>query len=124
MDVLYFFYMLSIALHFLSVVIAFIFCLPLQIREARVQDGLKMLRYQLLAFGIIIIALGIVSIAVLGIRFFLEGDAARYVTIVLVMAHAIGFLGFAVIGSLMYRQQYSEESKSLHKEIAKIKNAS
>lgn len=118
---LYIVYFFSIILHVISVVIVAFFIIPLQIKEALVQDGLSRLRKLLLLFGIDIVGVGIASILSLGIRFFINDMVIlRYAVVFLVLVHAIGFLGFSLIGYSMYTSQYTPEIKEAHKIAHKI----
>ena len=67
------------------------------------------------------IFLNIVSIVVLTARFFIPaGDFYRYLSVILVLAHSVGFLVFALIKRKMYRTQYSDKQKELHAEYEKL----
>lgn len=96
--------------------------IPLQIKEAKVSNGLKILRIQMLASGLTAIFLNIISIVVLSFPLLFNGDLSRYITVTLVLSHALGFLSFALIKRSMYSAHYSEESKELHAEIEKLED--
>lgn len=91
--------------------------IPLQIKEAKVQNGLKALRLQMLASGLTAIFLNIISIVILGFPLIFNGDLGRFITVFLVFSHALGFLSFSLIKRSMYTSHYSDESKKHHARI-------
>jgi hypothetical protein len=119
---LYVIYISSILIHVLALYITTAYVIPLQIKEAKVQNGLKKLRIQMLASGATLMALSVVSIIILTIPLIVTNIMTRYITVFLVLIHSSGFLVFALIKSAMYHSQYSEQSKSDHQAIAKLEN--
>lgn len=116
-------YYLSIFLHIVALVIALAFVIPLQIKEARVKNGLKKLRKLMLMSGLTIIFLSVVSIIALSIPLVARGsEIARYISVTTVLLHSIGFLIFALIKRQIYREQYSTEQKEFHEEVAKLED--
>lgn len=117
-------YSLSIFIHILALIIHATWVIPLQIKEANVKNGLRRLRVLMLASGITFIFLSIVTIFVLTSRFFIPAsDLYRYISVSMVLLHAIGFLTFSLIKRAIYKQQYSTEQKSLHAKLDKIEHA-
>ena len=117
-------YGLAVFIHFVALFVHAGYVIPLQIREANVKNGLRSLRVLMLASGLVMIALNIVSIFVLTSRFFIPaGDLYRYLSVFMVLLHAIGFLAFAIIKRKMYRTQYSDKQKELHEKIEVLEDA-
>lgn len=117
MNLLMFFYYGSIFIQLAAFVVCAFFVVPLQIKEARVKNGLAKLRKQLLLVGISIALLSLITAIVLSLRFFISGDIARYISIGIVFFHSIGFLIVSATGYKIYHQQYTDEYKLLHKKI-------
>lgn len=104
--VLYIVYFISIGIQVVALLVALAFVIPLQIKEARIIDGLTRLRKLMLASGITIITLSTVSVIVLSARFFIPVAYIRYITVFLVLAHSIGFLILALILRSIYTSKY------------------
>lgn len=115
---LYIIYFLSIILLICGVLQNIVYLLPLQIKQARVRNGLASLRRLMLMQGFLNLIVGLVAIASLTSRFFISGDLARYVTVLLVLAFSLGFFTFTTIWVLMYKQQFTNTQKRLHDKIA------
>lgn len=115
---LYTIYIFAIVLHLSSAAIVAFFIIPLQVKEARVRNGLAKLRIQLLIFGVTVFSLGLLGAIILSTRFFISGSVAIYLTLFMIVLHGLGFLSLSVVGHRMYTQQYTDESKRLHEEIA------
>lgn len=93
--------------------------LPLQIREARVNNGLRKLRYELLAYGTIILVLNMCRIYAL-ITYLLGDEVLNPIQAVLLVIGSLGYIALAVIGHIMYQQNYSSENKEVHKKIEEL----
>ena len=122
MNLIYILYITNILIHLLSVIITAIFIVPLQIREARVKNGLAVLRKQLLAFGVLVIVVGIASVIALTLPLFERNGITLYLSLTTVTIHAFAFLGFAILGYQIYHTQYTDEIKEAHKELDKIRS--
>lgn len=121
LEFLYAIYTISIGVLITAVAVNATFVIPLQIKEAQVDNGLNQLRKQMLLKGLIGIIVGVISILCLSIRFAINGDLARYITVLLIFSYSLGNLAISLIDSKIYRQNYNEENKELHKKIAKLK---
>ncbi len=117
LQVLYAVYFLAIFIHVVALVNTALYVIPLQVKEARVKNGLAKLRILMLFSGVITILLSALSIIVLSLRFFIDGEVARYTIVSLVLLHSLGFLASSLITRKMYRQQYSEKQKLFHEKI-------
>jgi D-alanyl-lipoteichoic acid acyltransferase DltB (MBOAT superfamily) len=122
-NLLYAVYISSIVIHIIALYVTVAYVIPLQIKEAKVKNGLKRLRVQMLASGITLIILSLVSIITLSIPLIINTNITKYATIFLVLIHSIGFLTFSLIKRAMYHSQYSDSSKADHVEIAKLEDA-
>lgn len=120
---LYTVFFLSILIHVLAAVITLSFVIPLQVREAKVKNGLRILRKQLLIKGVLALVIIVVAIVVLSLRYFIsEPVTLRYITVTLVLVHALGILGKTWVDYQIYHQQYSPESKAMHSRIERLEN--
>lgn len=124
-------YLISILFHLFAFIICLAFVIPLQIKEAKVKNGLKMLRVQMLGSGLTIIFLSLMSMIALIIPIiFAEQplysnltrpiEMYQYISIIVVFLHATGFLILSLIKRAMYRQQYSDYQKAIHKKVNDI----
>lgn len=117
--VLYYGSAIAASIRIVSSIISIFFCIPLQIKEARVNNGLRLLRYQLLFFGITIIVINILTINIL-IDYVLNNQVQKIGNILIQIFNAIGFLSLSIVGYRIYTQQYSEENKEKHEKIDKL----
>ncbi len=85
------------------------FVIPLQFKQAKVKNGLQMLRKQLLLKGVLSFLVCGIAIATLTSRYFIDGEAARYFTVGLVFLFSLALFAKAFIDSRIYHQQYSAE---------------
>lgn len=90
-----------------------------------------MLRVQMLGSGLTIIFLSLMSMIALIIPIiFAEQplysnltrpiEMYQYISIIVVFLHATGFLILSLIKRAMYRQQYSDYQKAIHKKVNDI----
>lgn len=105
---------ISIFLRIVSCVLLLFFCIPLQVKEAQVKNGLRKLRFQLLAFGIILF---LTNLFYLGCLWLALDVVQNPINAFLQIVNAVAFLVLSVIGHLMYRTQYTDEAKDVHEEI-------
>lgn len=117
---LYIIFVLSIITHVVAGIITAAFVIPLQIKQAGVRNGLRLLRKQMLAKGFLALFIAIVSVVVLTLKYLYDGDFLPVITTGLVLLHAVGILGKSIIDYEIYHHQYSEESKRLHAKIEAI----
>lgn len=115
---LYIVFFISIIFYVTAGFITLALVLPLQFKEAGIRNGLRRLRKQMLAKGALAGIVITASIIGLTSRFFISDvDTFRYIITVMILIHALGTLGKSIIDLLIYHQQYSPESKELHKKI-------
>jgi hypothetical protein len=110
----------AVFLHVITGLVTLAFVIPLQVKEAGVKNGLAKLRKMLLLRGVL--GLGVIAISVFALmaRSFFDGDALRNAVVIFVLTHAIGLLLKTLIDYQIYHQQYTPESKELHKKIEVI----
>lgn len=116
----YFLYFASVGVNIASFFIVALFIVPLQVKEARVKNGLAMLRKQLLLYGITVSTLSLLNAIVLTTRFYVPESVRMAITISLIFIHSLGFAGLAVLGYKIYHQQYTDISKAIHAQIEKV----
>ena len=107
----------SVIIRILSLILMLAFCIPLQIKEAGVKNGLRALRIQLLLFGLTLLLTNLFS---LGFLWIIDSSPQRPLNAALQVINALAFLALAVLGHKMYTSQYTEENKMHHEEIAKM----
>jgi len=115
---------LSLLESLLAIIIILLFNIPLQIKEARVRDGLARLRIQLLVFGGVLFVADVIAAYFLFLTthrlLTVEGAMIRLVTQMLLFTFATSHLILAIIGFFIYRQQYPIENKELHKQFGEV----
>jgi len=121
LNILYVVYLISIIIYIITVFLDVAFVLPLQAKEARIKNGLTLLRKQLLLRGIVGILVALASISALASRYFpANTEVIRYIALFFVLVSALGSLVKAIIDYMIYHQQYSDESIKRHQKIAKL----
>jgi hypothetical protein len=105
----------AIVIRILSSLLLLFFCIPLQIKEAGVKNGLRALRLQLLAFGILLFIINGITIWLL---FTVMKEIQHVPNLWLQVINALAFFGIAIIGNRMYHTQYTDEMKEMHEKIA------
>lgn len=71
-------------------------------------------------FGATIIALGIITVITLGIRFISTAYWVRYIALALIVCHSLGLLLMAILGARMYHSEYTDENKKIHEQIDQV----
>lgn len=113
----------SIVLRISSCIILLFFCIPLQIKEALVKNGLERLRKQLLIFGLVLFSTNLMTLYFLLVAT-LQKTPQKPLNASLQIINAVSFLILSIIGHMIYNQQYDEKSKELHAKIAKMEETS
>lgn len=108
---------ISIIIRIVALLMMLAFCIPLQVKEAQVKNGLRVLRFQLLAFGIILLITNIFSLCFLVLAY---NTPQRPLNASLQILNAIAFYVLALIGHMIYRTQYTDEAKDYHAKIDKL----
>jgi hypothetical protein len=100
-----------------SIVLIFLL-IPLQLKEAKVKNGLRMLRLKLLSVGFILLVTNILSI---GLIFITGVDVVllKILTAVLQFMNAVSALALALVFLSIYHQSYTEAAKKVHIEVDK-----
>lgn len=111
---------INVAIRVLTALIFAIYLIPLFIKEARVKNGLKLLRYELLFTGIIIFIVNTSGLFIILFRYL--GFDLKTVTDIVTYFNTLGFLGYALVNRKIYTQRYTIENKKLHEEFEKIEN--
>lgn len=119
---LYVVYIVSIIILLIGILINVAYILPLQIKQAKVKNGLASLRRLMLAQGFLNLAVGTFLVIALTSRFFMHGEIIRYVAVILVLFISISFFTFTSIWVIMYRQQFTAKQVKLHEKIEEIEN--
>lgn len=112
---------ISIVIRVLGIITAVLFYLPLQIREAKVRNGLRLLRYELLAGGIVFMLINIPSLFSL-IDLVKRFDRQPFTNSMLQLVNAIGYLFIVILLAVIYRQQFSEKQKGFHNQISDVED--
>ena len=120
---LYIVFFISISLYVVAGVIITAFVIPLQVKEAGVHNGLRVLRKQMLLKGFLALVVAVASIVALTARFFIgDTDTLRYIITGVILLHAVGTLWKSWIDYKIYHQQYSPQSKEFHKKVEALEN--
>lgn len=107
----------SIIVRIISCIILAIFLIPLQIKEAEVKNGLRVLRIQLLISGLILFFTNLFSI----IFFFITLDIPQKPLHNSIQTiNSLSFLALSLIAQAIYRTQYTDEAKDYHEKIDKL----
>lgn len=96
------------------------FLIPLFIKEAKVRNGLRILRYELLFTGSIIFFINTVGLVIIIFRF--KGIDTRLITDVVTYINTFGFLAYALVKYRIYTQKYSAESKKFHEKMERMES--
>lgn len=112
------FYAISIIVIFIAGAIVASTVIPLQWKEAEVKNGLRTLRKQMLAKGLLTLTIVTAALIALTIRYFITDlDLARIIISGLVICFALSLLGKALIDYKIYHQSYTPENKKLHEKF-------
>lgn len=111
---------IALAFRIMSCIILLGYCIPLQIREAGVKNGLRKLRLELLLFGLILLFTNVTTMHFL-VDQFIHNIVPTKISIRLQLINAFSFLCLSGIGYAIYSTQYTEESKQLHEKIEAAK---
>lgn len=112
-------YILCIVLSTATLMTALFFVIPLQLKKAGVQNGLSSLRKKQLTKGILSVLISMITIFILGSRFFLEGEIILYFNTALVLLFNLFWFVIIIIESSIYHTQFTEDQIELHKKIHK-----
>lgn len=110
---------IAIALRSISFFIVTFLCLPSQLRETTVHNGLKKLRLQLIVLSILLALLNLVSLTFL---FSILDVQQKITNATLHIINGVAFLAIAIINYLIYHQQYTTKNKAFHKQVEKLEN--
>lgn len=109
----------SFIIRLVAAIIILFFFLPLQVKEAGVKNGLKRLRYQLLAEGVIVFMVNLTSMFFLW-DLYVRDVPQKFINSSLQVINALAFFFIAAIALMIYRQSYTEDQKELHEKIGKL----
>jgi len=110
---------IAVFLRLISCVELLFFCIPLQIKELRVVNGLRVLRVQLLSFGIILFLVNAITIYFL-VDILLHTHSQSTLNIWLQLVNAFAFNAMSFVGHRMYTTQYNDESIERHIKVEKL----
>lgn len=94
------------------------FLIPLFFREARVKNGLRTLRFELLFTGTIIFCVNTFGLLIIVFRF-LRWDTALIADLVTYF-NSVALLAYAIAKYIIYTQKYTPENKKLHEKFEKM----
>lgn len=97
------------------------FCIPLQIKEAHVCNGLRLLRIQLLFMGIILFITNAITMWFLWTIINAHTHQA-FINSLLQVINGIAYFAIAVVGYSMYHRQYTDENKELHEKVSRLEH--
>lgn len=112
---LYSIFFISIIVYAIAGLIQVALVIPLQYKESKVDNGLKVLREQMLMKGKISFGVIVLSIFALTVRFFiLDTNILRYIITTMIFSHALCLFSLSYLDYRIYHQQYSDENKRIH----------
>lgn len=114
---LYIVYIYAIFFFIISIIVSVSMVLPLVWKQAKVKNGLRKLRYQMLARQMLGVALSITFVFALTSRFFISGDLNRYIIVCMVLLSSLIILCKTLIDFVAYRQQFTAENISFHAKV-------
>jgi hypothetical protein len=109
---------INVTIRLITVVIFILYLFPLFIKEAKVRNGLRLLRYELLLSGSIIFLVNISGLFIILFRYL--GADLQNVTNLTTYFNTLGFLTYALLKLKIYTQKYSPENKKLHERFERI----
>lgn len=112
---------INIIIRGITTVIFIMVLLPLFIKEARVKNGLKTLRLELLFTGLTICIVNVAGLMMILFKFFYE-DIVIIQTIISYVS-TIGFLAYSLLLLRIYTRKYTPEQKELHRRFENMEIA-
>lgn len=103
-----------------TAIIFLCFIIPLQIKEARVKNGLRLLRRELLVSGMTIFFINTVGLSIILFKYVFDDGVVQAATSVITLFNSLGFLVIAAMKYHMYHQQYTPENKRRHARIEQL----
>lgn len=116
---LYTIYFLSIIIIVIGLIINTVYLMPLFVKLARVKNGLAKLRKLMLVQAVLNELLGISALLTLTLRFFIDGEFARYSITLFVLLFSLFFLALIGVWAIMFKQQFTPRQIELHEKIDK-----
>jgi hypothetical protein len=110
----------NVVLRVITAIIFIKFIIPLQIKQAHVKNGLKLLRTELLVSGIILFLVNTIGLGVIVVRPYVDPNQLRYFTDFIALFNSVGFFTVAIIKFQIYNSQYTPESILMHEKIEKL----
>jgi hypothetical protein len=108
-------YYIAILIRIIAALLIIFQIIPLQFKEAQVKNGLGRLRKQLLIVGFTLFLTNLLAITLIHITKDSTSDLPTLIQII----NAFALLILAYILYLIYHEQYTPESKKIHKQIDK-----
>jgi hypothetical protein len=106
--------LVSVAIRMVTAFLFLAFIIPLQVKESKVQNGLRTLRTQLLISGVTLFIINTAGIALLVARPFVSDGGFRTATDALALINSVGFFVVAYVKYQIYHQSYTPANKELH----------
>lgn len=110
---------LALLIRIAAFLLAIVFIIPLMIKQTRVRNGLRIFRWLLLHYGILINIENLITI-----WFFIDlishHTPQKLLNSELQIVNAVIFFFASFIGFLMYHFQFNEENIKIHKDAANL----
>lgn len=113
---------IGLILRLLALAILIIYLIPLQIAEAKVKNGLKILRIQLLLVGIALIISNLFSIFLIIDTLITGAFESRFMSSLTQLLHGALFLALSILINSIYHSQYNEVNKERHSKIDRMED--
>lgn len=110
---------ISLFLRLFSFLITTLFIIPLMVQQAKVKNGLRIFRWLLLLYGVLITISNLLSSFIL-FNLIQDGLIQRTLNAHLQLINASVFFATSLIGYAMYHYQFNKENVRRHEKIDKL----
>lgn len=112
---------INVVLRIVTAVLFVVFLIPLFFKEARVKNGLRTLRFELLFTGTIIFCVNTFGLLIIVFRSI--GWDTTIITHLVTYFNSVALLAYAIAKYVIYTQKYTPENKKLHEKFEKMERA-
>lgn len=109
---------INVIFRIITAIVFLAFLFPLFIKEAKVKNGLRLLRFELLFTGTIIFLVNTLGLVIIVFRY--ANYDTRLVSEVVTYFNTFSLLVYALVKYKIYTFKYAPENKKLHEKLEKI----
>lgn len=114
---------INVILRLITAFIFIWFIIPLQIKQADVRNGLRLLRTELLVSGVILFLINTIGLGIIIVKPFTDPKQLSLFTDFIALFNSVGFLIVAAIKFQIYHSQYTPENILMHQHFERIEVA-